>query len=49
MAKSERSDILELLFWTGIFEILAKTQLVGVTFSRFFPVYISGYGGENIK
>ena len=25
MAKSGWADILELLFWTGIFEILAKT------------------------
>ena len=25
VAKSRRAEILELLFWTGIFEILAKT------------------------
>ena len=25
MAKSKRADILQLLFWTGIFEIPAKT------------------------
>ena len=25
MAKSGRAEILKLLFWTGIFEILAKT------------------------
>ena len=29
MAKSEREDILELLFWTGIFVILAKRPAQG--------------------
>ena len=28
MAKSGQADILELLFWTGIFEILAKNLVI---------------------
>ena len=30
VAKSGRAEILKLMFWTGIFEILAKTLVAGL-------------------
>ena len=35
VAKSGQAEILKLLFWTGIFEILAKTLLLGSVLACF--------------